>query len=111
MNLALMPLLAAALLSWNAAVITAGSAAGRANQPARSGSEILDDSVVTTRVKSALLAEKGVDSLDIDVRTYLGNVQLFGLVDSRWQVDKAAQVAAAVDGVRHVTNDLVHHPQ
>jgi len=106
MNLALTTLLAAALLSCSA-VAAADSAAARANQQARTFDEILDDSAVTTRVKLALLAQKEVNALDIDVRTYRGNVQLFGVVDSQWQVVKAAQVAAAVNGVRHVTNELL----
>lgn len=109
MNLTLRTLLVAALLSWSA-VAVAGSAAGRANQQPRSGNEILHDSALTTSVKSALLAEAEFNCFDISVSTYLGSVQLSGLVDSQWQVDKAAQVAAAVTGVRHVTNDLIHDP-
>lgn len=110
MKLTLTTLLATTLLSLSA-VAVAGTAAGRANQQARSGDEILADSALTTSVKSALLAEKDVRCLDIDVSTYRGTVQLSGLVDSQSQVDKATRVAAAVTGVRHVTNDLVHDPE
>lgn len=74
----------------------------------RTGGEVIDDSAITTKVKSALLAEKDVNSFDIKVKTYDGTVQLSGFVDSQWQIDKAVQVASAVKGVRKVTNDLVH---
>ncbi|MCY1377067.1 Osmotically-inducible protein Y [compost metagenome] len=54
--------------------------------------------------------EKDVNSFDIKVNTFNGTVQLTGFVDSQWQIDKAVQVAASVNGVRSVTNDLVHKP-
>lgn len=76
----------------------------------QSSSEVLSDIALTTRVKSALLMENDVNSFDIKVRTFNGTVQLTGFVDSQWQIDKAVQVAAAVDGVRQVKNDLVHKP-
>ncbi|AYF90784.1 BON domain-containing protein [Pseudomonas sp. DY-1] len=74
----------------------------------QSSSEVLSDIALTTRVKSALLMENDVNSFDIKVKTFNGTVQLTGFVDSQWQIDKAVQVAAAVDGVRQVKNDLQH---
>lgn len=76
----------------------------------RTGGEVIDDSAITTKVKSALLAEKDVNSFDIKVKTFDGTVQLSGFVDSKWQIDKAVQVASAVNGVQKVMNDLVHKP-
>lgn len=76
----------------------------------RSGGEVIDDVAITTKVKSALLAEKDVNSFDIKVETFNGTVQLSGFVDSQWQIDKAVQVAKAVNGVQHVKNDLIHKP-
>ena len=76
----------------------------------RTAHEVVDDSSITTKVKSALLAEKDVNSFDIKVKTFDGTVQLSGFVDSQWQIDKAVQVASAVKGVQKVTNDLVHKP-
>ena len=107
MNLTAKTLLTATLLSCSAAV-AAGCAHHQHNQHARSGEEILDDSAITTHVKAALLAEKDVNSMDIKVKTFNGTVQLSGFVDSQWQMDKAGEVTAAVTGVRHVTNDLIH---
>jgi osmotically-inducible protein OsmY len=76
----------------------------------RTGGEVIDDSALTTKVKSALLAEKDVNSFDIKVKTFDGTVQLSGFVDSKWQIEKAVQVATAVNGVQNVKNDLVHKP-
>lgn len=74
----------------------------------RSAGSIVSDSAITTKVKTALLAEKNINSMDITVITFKGNVQLSGFVDSQWQIDKAMQVVSAVSGVVAVKNDLTH---
>jgi len=99
-------LMTAALLS--SAALFAGCAHHHGHE--RTGGEVIDDSAVTTKVKSALLAEKDVNSFDIKVKTFDGVVQLSGFVDSQWPIDKAVQVASAVNGVQKVKNDLVHKP-
>ncbi len=81
-----------------------GNEKGSKNQ---SMGEVATDSSITTGVKTALLAEKDVNSLDISVETYNSTVQLSGFVDSQWQIDKAGKVAAGVNGVKHVKNELV----
>lgn len=77
----------------------------------RTAGAVIDDSTITTSVKSQLLAEKDVNSFDIKVKTFKGNVQLSGFVDSKWQMDKAVNIAAATEGVLHVQNDLIHKPK
>ena len=77
----------------------------------RTGGEVISDATITTKVKAELLEEKDVNSLDIKVETFNGTVQLSGFVDSQWQIDKAGQVAAAVKGVQHVKNNLIHKPK
>jgi hyperosmotically inducible protein len=69
------------------------------------GTEI-DDSVVTTRVKSALLADPDVKSFDFKVATHKGEVQLSGFVDNQAQLDRAVTVARAVAGVNSVLNNV-----
>lgn len=101
-------LLTAALLS-SGALFVAGCAHHHGHE--RTGGEVIDDSGITTKVKSALLAEKDVNSFDIKVKTFEGVVQLSGFVDSQWQIDKAVQVASGVNGVKKVTNDLIHKPK
>lgn len=66
----------------------------------------VDDAIVTTRVKAALLADPDVKSLDIAVETRKGEVQLSGFVDSQAQIDRAQQVARAVEDVHSVSNQM-----
>lgn len=103
---ALAVLVIAALLS-GSAIAAAGS---EGQGTARSGAEILEDSAITVKVKMALRADAAVDSRDIEVRTHRRVVQLSGRVGSQRQIDRAGEVTAAVEGVRRVTNGLVHKP-
>ena len=66
----------------------------------------VDDGIVTTKVKSALLADPAVKSFDIAVVTRKGEVQLSGFVDSQKQIDQAIALVRAVDGVQSVTNEM-----
>jgi hyperosmotically inducible protein len=66
----------------------------------------VDDSIVTTKVKSALLSDPGVKSLDIAVVTRKGEVQLSGFVDSQAQIDRAIEVTHTVEGVQSVVNQM-----
>lgn len=75
-------------------------------QAAKTG-EVLDDAAVTTKVKTAILAEPGLRVLEINVDTKANVVTLTGAVDTRASSDKAKQVAAAVSGVKQVENRLV----
>ncbi len=70
-------------------------------------SRVLADSAITVKVKSALLAEKGVPSTAISVETYESRVLLSGFVDSAAVKEKAGKVAAGVSGVKRVQNNLV----
>jgi len=66
----------------------------------------VDDAIVTTRVKAALLADESVKSFDIAVVTRKGEVQLSGFVDNQGQIDRAMQVARAVEDVHSVSNQM-----
>jgi hyperosmotically inducible protein len=68
--------------------------------------QYVSDSAITAKVKSALLAEKGLKSTDISVETQNGVVQLSGFVVSSAQTDQAVDVAKHVKGVKDVKNDL-----
>ena len=67
----------------------------------------MDDTAVTSRVKTALLADPDVRSLDISVLTRQGAVQLTGFVNSQAQIDQANKLAAGAEGVRSVKNELM----
>jgi osmotically-inducible protein OsmY len=68
--------------------------------------EYIDDSVITTKVKSLLAADDFFKSFQISVETYQGTVQLSGFVNSKQAVDKAGQIARSVNGVKSVKNNL-----
>ncbi|WP_114968624.1 BON domain-containing protein [Rhodoferax ferrireducens] len=70
------------------------------------GTEI-DDSVVTTSVKSALLADPDIKSFDFKVETRKGEVQLSGFVDNQTQLDRATAVTHAVTGVKSILNNVI----
>jgi len=72
-----------------------------------SAGEYVDDAVITTKVKAAVLGEPTLKSAEINVETLKGTVQLSGFVNSRADIDKAVQVAKAVKGVKSVKNDMV----
>ena len=68
--------------------------------------EYVDDSVITTKVKSLLAADDFLKSFQIGVETFKGTVQLSGFVASQQAVDKASEIARSVKGVTSVKNDL-----
>lgn len=66
----------------------------------------VDDSIVTTRVKSALLNDASIKSLDIAVVTRKGEVQLSGFVDNHQQIDRAIALTRSIEGVVTVNNEM-----
>ena len=100
MTLTVLKLRSLALVS--AAALVLGACAGAGEKTG----EVIDDSVITTKVKSSLLTEKGIDSADISVETNKGRVLLSGFVKSPDQRQKAEGVARKVAGVKTVENKL-----
>lgn len=68
--------------------------------------EYVGDAAMTTAVKTKLLAAKGLDSLDIHVKTVDGAVTLSGEVENAAQVELAGKVAKEIKGVKEVVNNL-----
>lgn len=66
----------------------------------------IDDSIVTAKVKSALLADPAVKSFDIAIVTRKGEVQLSGYVDNQAQINRAIDIARAVEGVQSINNEM-----
>lgn len=75
------------------------------DSPASVGNKV-DDSIVTTRVKSALLSDESIKSHDIAVITRKGEVQLSGFVDNQLQIDRALALTRGVEGVVAVNNEM-----
>ena len=67
----------------------------------------LDDAVITTKVKSTLLADSVGRGGDTSVETRKGDVLLSGFVDSQAQADREVQLAKGVEGVQSVQNKLM----
>ena len=68
--------------------------------------EVIDDSVLTTRVKAALVVNPVTKARQINVTTERGVVQLSGFVDSATEKRTATEVARTVAGVHDVRNEL-----
>ena len=69
--------------------------------------QYVDDSVITTKVKAALVKDPVVSALAVSVETRKGIVVLSGFVDNESQARRAAEVAAGVQGVVSVKSGLV----
>ena len=68
--------------------------------------EYVDDTVITSKVKAAILNEPSLKSAEINVETFKGVVQLSGFVSSQAAESKAVEVARTVGGVKSVKNDM-----
>jgi len=66
----------------------------------------VDASIITSKVKAALLGDPGVKSFDIAVVTRDDEVLLTGFVDNQIQMDRAIAIARGVEGVRLVSNQM-----
>jgi len=69
--------------------------------------EYVDDSIITTKVKTLLAADDFLKSFKIGVETYKGTVQLSGFVNSQQAVNKAVEITRSVKGVESVKNNLI----
>ncbi len=67
---------------------------------------VVDDTVITTKVKTALLADSDVKGLDVNVDTSQAVVTLNGAVNNQTQIDRAGKLATDVPGVKSVVNNL-----
>ena len=88
-------------------VITFMTLLGCASTEKNAGTgEYIDDTVITTKVKAAVLNDESLKSAEINVETFKGVVQLSGFVNSEADIAKAAEVARGVKGVTSVKNDM-----
>jgi len=87
--------------------VTLTSVVGCASTPQKEGTgQYIDDSVITAKVKAAILDEPTLKVMEINVETFKGVVQLSGFVRSQADAYKAVEVARGVNGVKAVTNDM-----
>jgi osmotically-inducible protein OsmY len=89
------------------AALVIAMALGCASTPKHEGTgEYVDDTVITTKVKAAILNEPSLKSAEINVETFKGVVQLSGFVRSSANESTAVEVARNVAGVKSVKNDM-----
>lgn len=90
-----------------AVLLVAAALAGCAGTASKeSTGEYIDDSAITARVKSAMVADKTVSASSINVETFKGTVQLSGFAASAQEADKAETIARGTKGVKQVKNDI-----
>jgi len=75
-------------------------------QATNAAANVVDNAALTTKVKTALLADELVKGTQINVDSNNGVVTLNGAVDSPAHKEKAEQVAKGVSGVTRVQNNL-----
>lgn len=87
--------------------VTLISVVGCAASPKQeSTGEYVDDTLITTKVKTAILNDPSLKVAQINVETFKGVVQLSGFVDSPAAATRAVEVARNVAGVKSVKNDM-----
>jgi osmotically-inducible protein OsmY len=85
---------------------TADKVASATERATDKAATAVDDTAITTKVKSAVFAEPNLKSLQIGVDTKDGVVTLSGAVDTPDMKDRAMQIAQGVNGVRSVVDNL-----
>src|SRR4029453_11499278 len=87
-----------ALMGGALAACSSTESKGGMEQAGASAGRAVDDTVITTKVKSALIADPVTKAHEIQVETYDGTVQLSGFVDNSEQRSRATEVAKQVSG-------------
>lgn len=85
-------------------VVTAVGCASTSKQEGTG--EYIDDSVITGKVKAALIKDETVKATEVNVETFKGAVQLSGFVASQAAANKAVEIARGISGVKSVKNDM-----
>jgi|GEM_PF-2213558 len=100
-KISVVTLLAAALLG----SVVAGCSSNEP-MPAQKAGSFVDDSYLTTAVKTKLTANEGLKAFDIKVITEAQVVTLSGTVPTTALRDQAVTVAKSVSGVKDVVDDI-----
>jgi len=70
----------------------------------------IDDTGITTTVKSRFVENKQVDAASISVETLNGTVMLAGFAKSSLEKNTAESIARGVSGVKQVKNEIAVRP-
>src|SRR5512141_118648 len=85
--------------------VLAVASACSATRTQESAGEVFDDSVLTSKVKVALIDDPITKAGEIHVETYRGVVELGGFVNNTQQKEQATKVARSITGVKEARND------
>jgi len=103
-NTKLLVMLLAAALAAGCGTMSGGQGGGSSSKTA---GDVVDDAVITSRVKTALLADPDISGLKINVDTEKGVVKLKGEIKTMALRKKAESIASGVNGVKKVDNQLI----
>ena len=82
-------------------------ATGCASTPTQSSiGDVVDDTVITTKVKALYVEDTAVNALNVNVETFKGVVQLSGFANNQTEINRATEIARGVKGVSSVKNDI-----
>jgi hyperosmotically inducible protein len=90
-----------------AVLTTAGCAVSRGQETTGA---FMDDTTITSQVKSRMLADPNVAGTSISVETLNGTVMLSGFAKNNLEKDTAERIARDVNGVKSVKNQIVVRP-
>lgn len=80
---------------------------GCASTPTSSSTgELIDDTVITAKVKTAIFNDAELSAAEINVETFKGVVQLSGFVSERSDIARASAVTRTITGVSSIKNDI-----
>ena len=96
-----------ALLIGLALVITSGCAVTRGQETVGA---YIDDTAITTTVKSRFVENRLVDASSISVETLNGTVMLAGFAKNSTEKSTAGSIASNVSGVKSVKNEITVRP-
>ena len=99
------------LSNWKTLVLAGLIAAPLATGCGKTVGETIDDTTITTRVKTAMLNDPAVGGLRIDVDTFKGAVTLSGRVKSETEKQQAISLARGINGVTEVKDALQVIPE
>lgn len=105
MTTAVRSILLASVIAVSVASLAA-PAEGIAQDTGAKVGRVIDDSVITGKVKAALIADSVTKAHQINVETRHGEVLLSGFADSKEARSRAAELARSVEGVRSVKNSI-----
>ncbi len=79
----------------------------QASSMAESAKQTVGDAAITTEINASLAKDAALSVMNIDVDTAQGRVTLNGTAPDAAAMERATQLAQAVDGVKSVDNRLV----